>query len=78
MDTKALWATTGHSSALWEATTSVLWEEATTLDPEGQALGPLKEDSTRTISEATGTTKWDATTRATEEIEQELSLPCKP
>ena len=68
MDTKALWATTGHSSALWEEpTTSVLWEEATTLDPEGQALGPLKEDSTRTISEATGTTKWEATIRVTED-----------
>ena len=60
------WATTGHNLALWEATTSALWE-ATTLDPEGQALDPLKEDSTRTISEATGTTKWEATIRVTED-----------
>ena len=60
------WATTGHNSGLWEATTSVLWE-ATTLDPEVQALDPLKEDSTRTISEATGTTKWEATIRVTED-----------
>ena len=52
------WATTGHNLALWEATT---------LDPEGQALDPLKEDSTRTISEATGTTKWEATIRVTED-----------
>ena len=68
METRALWATTGLSSA-FKATTlapEYLWE-ATTLDPEGQALDPLKEDSTRTISEATGTTKWEATIRVTED-----------